>query len=129
MVEINGKFAKWLKANGHNPDKIKNIAHEYEIDSLDGMSCVEIVEYMKSLISVHGESATYREHWTEYEYFYPVVTGLLEETDEEYEERIISLRKEYDEEVFEKRKAIEDEREKIEAQVKALQEQLNNMKG
>ena len=33
-----------------------------------------------------------------------------------------------DEEVFEKRKAVEDEREKIEAQVKALQEQLNNLK-
>ena len=38
MIEVNGEFAKWLKANGHNPDKIKNITHEYEIDSLNGMS-------------------------------------------------------------------------------------------
>ena len=129
MIEINGKFAKWLKANWHNPDKIKNVAHEYQIDSLNGMSCVEIIEYMKSLISVHGEGATYEEHWTGYENFYPIVEVVREETDEEYEERITSLREKYDKEVFEKRKATEDERKKIEAQVKALQEQLNNLKG
>lgn len=124
MIEINGKFLKWLKATGHNHDKIKNFTHEYEIDSLNGMSCVEIIEYMKSLISVHGEDTTYGEHWTGYEDFYPIVDVAREETDEEYEERTTSLRKKYDEEVFEKRKAVEDERKKIEAQVKALQEQL-----
>lgn len=129
MIEINGKFAKWLKANRYNPDKIKNVTHEYQIDSLNGMNCVEIIEYMKSLLSVHGEGATYGEHWTGYEDFYPIVEVVREETDEEYEERITSLRKKYDKEVFEKRKATEDERKKIEAQVKALQEQLNNLKG
>lgn len=129
MIEINGKFLKWLKADGHNPDKIKNITHEYQIDSLNGMSCVEIVEYMKSLISVHGEGATYGEHWTGYEDFDPIVEVVREETDGDYEERITLLRKKYDKEVFEKRKATEDERKKIEAQVKALQEQLNSLKG
>ena len=129
MIEINGKFAKWLKANGYNPDKIKNITHEYRIDSLNGMSCIEIIKYMESLTSVHGESATYGEHWTGYEDFYPIVEVVREETDETYDERITSLRKKYDKEVFEKRKATEDERKKIEAQVKALQEQLNNLKG
>lgn len=129
MIEVNGKFAKWLKFNGYNPDKIKNITLEDQIDSLDGMSCVEIIRYMESLISVYGKDATYREHWTGYGDSYPVVEVTMEETDEEYEERITSLRKKYDREVFEKRKAIEDERKKLEAQVKNLQEQLNGLEG
>lgn len=128
MVEISGKFAKWLKANNHNPEKIKGITHEYEINSLDGMSCVEIIEYMKDLISVHGKDAVYGEHWTGYEDFYPVVEVQKEETNEDYEERITCLRKKYDREVYEKRKAVEEERKKIEAQVQALRKQLAELK-
>lgn len=129
MIEVNGEFAKWLKAKGYSPVKIKNIAREYQINSLSGMSCVEIIRYMESLISVYGKDATYGEHWTGYEDFYPIVEVAREETDEEYEERITSLRKKYDSEVFEKRKAVEDECKKLEAQVKTLQEQLNTLKG
>ena len=129
MIEVNGKFAKWLKAKGHSPEKTKNIVREYQINSLSDMSCIEIIKYMESLISVYGEDTTYREHWTGYGDFYPIVEVVREETDEAYEERITSLRKKYDHEVFEKRKGVEDECKKLEVQVKTLQEQLNNLKG
>lgn len=129
MIEINGKFKKWLKEHGHSPDKIKNITHEHEIDSLNGMGCVEIIKYMESLISVHGESATYGEHWIGYEDFCPVVEVSREETGEEYEERITSLRERYDREVFVKSREYTEECEKYDAQIKALQEKLNNLKG
>lgn len=127
MIEINGKFEKWLKAHGHSVGKIQDVTHTYPIDSLDSKTLGEIVKYMQMLIRVHGEDALYTEHWY-YDQFDPELDVHKEETDEEYEERITSLRKEYDKEVFEKRKAVEDERKKIEAQVKALQEQLNSLK-
>lgn len=124
-IEINGKFAKWLKDNNQSPDKIKNITHEYYIDSLSGMSCVDIIKYMENLIAAYGKDAVYSEHWIGYEDFYPVIIVHKEETDKGYEERIESLRKKYDRELYEKRKAVEDERKKMEDQLKSLQKQLS----
>lgn len=129
MIEINGKFLKWLKAKGHNPNKIQDVTHKYPIESLDGLSCIEIIQYMESLVQVHGENAVYNEHWTGYEDFYPEVLVSTEETDEDYEYRVKELRRKYDKEVFDKRKAMEAERKKIEDQVKVLEEQLAKLKG
>ena len=129
MIEINGKFKKWLKEHGHSLSKIPDVKHEYGIESLNGMSCVEIIKYMQLLIGVHGEHAVYGENWVGYEEFEPEVIVYKEETDEEYEERITSLRESYDREVFVKSREYLEECEKYDAQIKALQEKLNNLKG
>lgn len=127
MLEINGKFAKWLKSCGISAEKI-GVSFTHEIDSLDGMSCNDIVVYMQKLIEVHGEDAVYNEHWFGYEDFTPEVVTYREETDEEHKERILELRRKYDAKVHEERKAVEEQKKKIELKIKELQDQMKGLK-
>lgn len=128
MIEINGKFEEWLKSHGHSVGKIQDVTHTYPIDSLADKTLGEVVKYMQMLIRVHGEDALYTEHWY-YDQFEPELEVCKEETDKEYDNRITCLRKGYDRAVFTESEEYVKERKEIEAQIKALQEQLNNLKG
>lgn len=123
-MEISGKFKKWMKAYNYATEKqVVEVASE--IESFSGMTLADLREYVSSLISTYGEGAIYGEHWHSYEEFSPEVSVWRSETDEEFDERITSLREEYARYVDAENRRTE--RVRIKQEMKTLQDKLNKL--
>ena len=123
-MEISRKFKNWLDRYGQNRSERKYFQKREYIESLSGMSLLEIVEYVGVLKVKYGD-VVYDEHWTGYEDMSPSVVWWEEESDEDYDERIKELHKKFLAERQEVKK--QQERGKIEEEIYLLKSRLNSL--
>lgn len=129
-MEISRNFRKWLDANGKNRSGRKTNVERIYLrhagdETFDGENLSSIIRICQNLIAKYGD-VEYHEHWTGYEDMEPSLCWNEQETDEQYALRISRLHEEYLKEKEKLRK--DEERAKLEAEMKALQEKINKLK-
>lgn len=127
-MEISKDFKKWLDSYGQNRSERNTLQKREYIGSdnlFDGLPLSEVILSAQALMAEYGD-VTYEEHWIGYEDMAPSLVWYAEETDEEYSARIEELHKAYLKQCTEEKKR--KEREKIEEEMKALQNKLNALK-
>lgn len=127
-MEISKEFKKWLDAAGMNRSLRRNVDKVVEIEEkhlFNGELLSDVILIAQKLMVEHGD-VTYSELWTGYEDMVPSLVWNEEESYEDYELRISDLHIKY---LKEKEKLKKDEeRTKLEAEMKALQEKIAKLK-
>jgi hypothetical protein len=127
-MEISKDFKEWLSQYGHDYSERNTVERREYISStnlFDGKTLSEVILSAKALMAEYGD-VTYEEHWTGYEDMSPSLVWYAEETDEEYSDRIEGLHNTYLKQCAEEKKR--KEREKLEEEMKAIQNKLNALK-
>lgn len=129
-MEISKDFKKWLDAYGRNRSEKRVFEKRIYLrdkgeETFDGEKLTDVIRICQNLIAKYGD-VVYDEHWIGYEDMEPSLVWDEKETEKEYEKRIQDLHKDYLQEKEQLRK--DEERAKLEAEMKALQEKINKLK-
>lgn len=127
-MEFSKDFKKWLDSYRQNRSEKKVFEKRIYLrgeETFDGESLTDVIRICQSLVAKYGD-VVYSEYWAGYEDMEPSLVWNEEETDEEYEKRIQDLHKDYLQEKEQLRK--DEERAKLEAEMKALQDKIDKLK-
>ena len=129
-IEISRNFKNWLDSYGRNRSEKRVFEKRIYLrdegeETFDGENLTDVIRICQNLIAKYGD-VVYDEHWTGYEDMEPSLCWNEQETDEQYALRISDLHEEYLKEKEKLRK--DEERAKLEAEMKALQEKINKLK-
>lgn len=120
-MEISKDFKKWLDAYGKNRSARRNLEKRTYLisdDLFDGKSLSDVILTAQRLLESYGDVV--------YEDMEPCLVWWEPESDEGYNLRISDLHEKYLKEKEKLRK--DEERAKLESEMKALQEKINNLK-
>lgn len=127
-MEISKEFKDWLDARGKNRSERKTVDKVVAIEDkylFNGELLSDVILIAQKLMTEYGD-VVYYEHWTGYEDMYPSLTWDAEESDEEYDYRLTILKHTFEKEQLDFQKNAE--REKLEKEMKALQQKLDKLK-